>query len=87
MLTVLKFWADWCAPCKAYAPVFDKVAAAVEGVEFEIIDIDEDSETATKYSVRSIPTTVFVKDGEVVDTIVGGVREADLLEKVNEHRG
>lgn len=61
-MKVIKFYADWCGPCKTYAPIFEKVVNEV-GVEYENIDVDkDDTGLAAKYKVRSIPLTVFVNE-------------------------
>ena len=61
-MKVIKFYADWCGPCKSYAPIFEKVVNEL-GVEYENIDVDNDTTgLAAKYKVRSIPLTVFVNE-------------------------
>ncbi len=86
-LTVIKFWADWCAPCKIFVPVFEAVSEMVKDVEFQSVNIDDDPESATLYNVRSIPTTIITKNDEVVDTIIGLVNEEELLNRINKHQG
>ncbi len=76
---VLKFWADWCGPCHAVAPIV-KSAAIKAGVELLEIDIDAQHELATQFGVRSIPMVVAIKDGTAVDQIVGTASEAKYLE-------
>jgi len=72
-MKVLKFYADWCGPCKVYAPIFDKVVKESK-IEYENIDIDKDIDgLAAKYKIRSIPATVFIYDDGTV------VKEAGLL--------
>jgi len=85
MLTVIKFGAEWCAPCKTFEPVFKAVSSTYSNVEFLTIDIDEDSDAASSYGVRSIPTVIIKKDDEVVDTIVGLVNKAELSNRINKH--
>lgn len=67
---LLKFSADWCGPCKAVVPVLEKVIENT-GVTVYDIDIDADPETAQKFGVRSIPTVIAVRGGEVIDALVG----------------
>ncbi|MBK1834584.1 thioredoxin [Roseibacillus ishigakijimensis] len=69
---LVDFWAEWCGPCKSVAPIIDAVAGEVEGkAKVGKVNIDEAGELAQKYNVQSIPTFLFFKNGEVVDTIVG----------------
>ena len=60
MLKVVKFQAEWCGPCKTLTPIWNVVADNFDDVEFEVIDIDLDPDTTAKYSVRAVPTIVFV---------------------------
>lgn len=82
MNKVIKFSASWCGPCKAMAPQFKKFQEAhqEEGVEILDVDVDKNYELASEYGVRSIPYTVFVKEGEVVNRISGVAN----FEKLNE---
>lgn len=77
-LKVMKFEAEWCGPCKALTPVWERVVDATDDVEFVVVDIDKEPDTAAEYSVRAIPTIVFIKDGEQVDNIIG-LRPADEI--------
>lgn len=76
---VIKFSAQWCAGCKAMAPAFEKFKGmAGEGVEVISLDVDENSEVALEYGVRSIPYTAFIKD-DVVQKALVGIQSADSL--------
>jgi len=80
MTKVIKFYATWCGPCKAYAPVFNKVAEEL-GNDVEFVDIDVDQDTsglAAEYKVMSIPTTVVIKEGNNVSRKTGGMSENEL---------
>jgi len=81
MKTIYKFYADWCGPCRMYAPTFDKVAKKYDNqVEYHNINVDEQPEIAQKYNVRSIPYTVLVKeDGSTVNK-VGILSEIEVEE-------
>lgn len=86
MNKVIKFSASWCGPCKAMAPQFKKFQEAHQGDNIEIIDVDVDNnyELASEYGVRSIPYTVFVKEGEVVNRVTGVANFERLNEIYNE---
>lgn len=78
---VVDFWAEWCGPCRALSPVVDEVAEELVGkVKIVKVNIDESPETPTKYGVRGIPTLMIFKDGQVVDTRVGGMAKGQLSE-------
>ena len=81
-MKVLKFYADWCGPCKVYAPIFEKVVKESE-VEYENIDIDKDTDgLAAKYKIRSIPATVFIYDDDTVVKEAGLLSEEILIELI-----
>ena len=84
---LVDFYADWCGPCKMVAPIIAELADEYEGV-FKIgkINIDQESATAEKYRVMSIPTMIIFKNGTVVDTIVGAVSKSALQNKLNEYK-
>jgi thioredoxin 1 len=78
---VIDFHATWCSPCKVQKPILEKVAKEL-GVEVEYVDIEEQPEMAAKYKVRSVPTMVILKDGEIKNTLVGFHKESMLKEKL-----
>ena len=81
---VIDFYADWCGPCKMMAPVIDELAADYEGkVKVGKINTDENRNVATKYNIMSIPTIILMKDGKVVDTVVGALPKTSLQEKID----
>lgn len=86
-LVVIDFYADWCGPCKMMGPIIEEVANELKGeVKIGKVDVDNSPSTSTKYRVMSIPTLLFIKNGAVVDTIVGVISKDKLIEKINEHK-
>lgn len=84
-LTVLDFWAEWCGPCKMLGPVIDSLSLDEENKDITIgkVNVDQNNVSANKYEVRSIPTILFIKKGEVVDKMVGYKSKQELQNKIN----
>lgn len=81
---LIDFWAAWCGPCKMIAPIVEELAESYDGkVKVGKLDVDENQQTAIKYGVRSIPTVLLLKNGEVKDTIIGAVPKSVFEEKIN----
>ena len=71
---LVDFWATWCAPCKAIAPVLDQLADEYDGkIKIGKVNVDENPATPGQYGVRGIPTMILFKDGQIVDQLVGAV--------------
>jgi len=80
---VVDFWADWCAPCRAIAPIVKEMAAKYAGrVAFGKLNVDENPRTAGEYGIMGIPTLIFFKDGQPLDMVVGLVPKKVLEERV-----
>lgn len=81
---VIKFYADWCGPCKMYGPVFERVKQELqEGIEFVEINVENDPENLSgEFKVRGIPLTVVLEDGEKIKEKSGRLSEADLKELI-----
>ncbi|QQR80295.1 MAG: thioredoxin [Deltaproteobacteria bacterium] len=76
---LVDFWATWCAPCRALAPVVDEVANQFKDtIGVYKVDIDSNPESPAKFGVRGIPTVILFKDGKVVDQVVGAVPKSTL---------
>ena len=78
---LVDFWAQWCGPCKALAPILDEVSQKYAGkVKFVKLDVDHNPSTPPKFGVRGIPTLILFKDGQVKATQVGLLNKADLAQ-------
>ena len=83
-VVLIDFYADWWGPCKMMSPVIDEIANEVsENVKVCKLNVDEAQDIAIQYNVMSIPTLVIIKDGNVVDTLVGLRAKSEVLESIN----
>lgn len=82
-VAVVDFWAEWCGPCRMIGPVIEELATEYDGKALiGKVDVDENAELSQKYGVRSIPTILILKDGEVVDKHVGVATKQALIDKI-----
>ncbi|MDR2815675.1 MAG: thioredoxin [Proteiniphilum sp.] len=83
-LVVLDFWAEWCGPCKMIGPIIEEIGEEYEGkVVVGKLNVDDNDETTGKYGIRSIPTVLFIKNGNVVDKVVGAGPKTLFTEKID----
>ena len=81
---LIDFWAVWCGPCKLIAPIVEELSTEYEGkVKIGKLDVDSNQQTSIKFGVRSIPTLLLFKDGNLKDTIIGAVPKSKIVEKLD----
>ena len=80
---LVDFWATWCGPCRIIAPIIEELSVELEGrAKIGKVDVDHNTQTAMNFGIRSIPTLLFFKNGQVVDQLVGAVPKKVLLSKL-----
>jgi len=86
-LHMIDFWAVWCGPCRMIAPIVEDLADEYDakGLHGSKIDVDSNTSTTVRFNVRSIPSILFFRDGELIDRVVGAVSRPSLEEKILQH--
>lgn len=85
-LTVVDFWAEWCGPCRAIGPVIEELSKEYTGkVNVGKVNVDNNPQLSINYGVTSIPAILFLKDGKVVDKLVGAQPKANFVKKIEQH--
>ncbi|HRN48796.1 MAG TPA: thioredoxin [Niabella sp.] len=87
-LTIVDFWAEWCGPCRAIGPVIEALSQEYEGkVNVGKLNVDVNPQVSMDYGITSIPAILFIKDGKVVDKLVGAQPKANFVKKIEAHLG
>lgn len=81
-IVLVDFWAEWCGPCKMQLPILEKVSDEIPSVKICKINVDENTDLAVKFGIRSIPTMMVFKNGEKVEQLIGLKNKKELSEKL-----
>jgi thioredoxin 1 len=85
-LTVVDFWAEWCGPCRAIGPVIEELSKEYQGkVNVGKVNVDENPQVSMNYGITSIPAILFIKNGQVVDKLVGAQPKGNFVKKIEAH--
>ncbi len=85
-LTVVDFWAEWCGPCRAIGPVIEELSKEYDGkVNVGKVNVDNNPQVSMNYGITSIPAILFIKNGQVVDKLVGAQPKSNFVKKIEAH--
>lgn len=85
-LTVIDFWAEWCGPCRAIGPVIEELSREYEGkVNIGKVNVDHNPQLSINYGITSIPAILFIRNGKVVDKLIGAQPKANFVKKIEAH--
>ena len=83
---IIDFWAEWCGPCKMIGPILEELGAELDGqIKIVKINVDDNNQTAIKYSIRSIPTLMLIKNGKVQAQHIGAASKSQIKEFINQN--
>lgn len=80
---VVKFGAEWCGPCRTINPQLDKMKQEFNTINFVSVDVDDNPELAKEYRISSLPTVILIRDGEVIDKVIGAMRAEPMRQKLS----
>ncbi len=85
-LSIVDFWAEWCGPCRAIGPVIEELSKEYDGkVNVGKVNVDHNPKLSVDYGITSIPAILFVKEGKVVDKLVGAQPKSNFVKKIEQH--
>ena len=85
-LSVVDFWAEWCGPCRAIGPVIEELSKEYDGkVKVGKVNVDNNPQVSLNYGITSIPAILFIKNGEVVDKLIGAQPKSNFVKKIEAH--